>query len=93
MPVVAALNLFSSVSAFLLAGSILIFFWNMAHSLVKGQVAGDNPWDAWTLEWATTSPPAPENFDRLPPVYSRRPLYDLTHPAEQPVGDMEGKAP
>ncbi|HEY9717057.1 MAG TPA: cbb3-type cytochrome c oxidase subunit I, partial [Trichormus sp.] len=57
MPVVAALNLFSSVSAFLLAGSILIFFWNMVHSFVKGQVAGDNPWEAWTLEWATTSPP------------------------------------
>jgi cytochrome c oxidase subunit 1/cytochrome c oxidase subunit I+III len=93
MPIVAGLNLFSSVSAFVLAGSILLFFYNMVHSFAKGQIAGDNPWDAWTLEWATTSPPAPENFDRLPPVYSRRPLYDLTHPAEQPVGNMEGEAP
>ena len=82
LPAVSALNLFSSLSAFLLAGSIVLFFWNMAYSFVKGQIAGDNPWEAWTLEWATTSPPAPENFDRLPPVCSRRPLWDLTHAAE-----------
>ncbi len=82
LPVVSAINLFSSLSAFLLAASILLFFWNMAYSFVKGKIAGDNPWQAWTLEWATTSPPDPENFDRLPPVYSRRPLWDLTHSAK-----------
>jgi len=60
----------------------LIFFWNMAYSFVKGKIAGDNPWDAWTLEWACSSPPPPENFDRLPPIRSRRPLWDLTHPEE-----------
>src|SRR5271163_2403491 len=82
MPIVSSLNLFSSLSAFVLAFSILLFFWNLAYSFVKGKIAGDNPWEAWTLEWATTSPPSPENFDRLPPVYSRRPLWDLTHAAE-----------
>jgi cytochrome c oxidase subunit I len=79
MPMVSALNLFSSLCAIVLASSIVLFFWNMAYSYFKGEIAGDNPWDAWTLEWATTSPPHPENFDRLPPVRSRRPLWDLTH--------------
>jgi cytochrome c oxidase subunit I+III len=51
-------------------------------SLRSGEVAGDNPWDAWTLEWATTSPPPPENFDSLPPIRGARPLWDLKHPED-----------
>jgi heme/copper-type cytochrome/quinol oxidase subunit 3 len=43
-------------------------------------VAGDNPWDAFTLEWATSSPPAKENFARVPEVKSRRPVWDMNHP-------------
>ena len=39
-----------------------------------------DPWDANTLEWATTSPPPLYNFDSLPPVHSERPLFDLKHP-------------
>ena len=41
---------------------------------------GDDPWDGNTLEWATTSPPPPYNFDSLPPIRSERPLFDLKHP-------------
>lgn len=78
-PVVAMLNLISSLSAFLLGFSILLFIWNMAYSFAKGKIAGDNPWQAWTLEWATSSPPPPENFYCLPPIHSIRPLWDLTH--------------
>jgi uncharacterized membrane protein YoaK (UPF0700 family) len=37
--------------------------------------AGDNPWGAGTLEWATSSPPQPQNFDRIPVVTSREPLW------------------
>jgi heme/copper-type cytochrome/quinol oxidase subunit 3 len=74
------LNLISTVGAFLLGISVLILLWNIVISLRHGRPAGENPWQAWTLEWATTSPPPPQNFDRLPPIRSRRPLWDLVHP-------------
>ena len=79
---VAGLNLFSSLSSYLLAFSILLFAYNLVYSFFKGKVAGDNPWEGWTLEWATSSPPPPENFEWLPPVKSRRPLWDLLHDGE-----------
>ena len=47
---------------------------------VEGAPAGDDPWDAWTLDWATTSPPPSYNFETIPTVRSRRPLWDLKHP-------------
>jgi cytochrome c oxidase subunit 1 len=58
----------------------LIFICNILASLVFGAHAGNDPWDAWTLEWAATSPPVPENFESVPSVRSRRPLWDLKHP-------------
>jgi cytochrome c oxidase subunit 1 len=45
-------------------------------------VAGNDPWDAWTLEWSTSSPPPVYNFATLPVVHSRRPLWDLKHPED-----------
>ena len=57
-----------------------LFVWNMVRSLAKGAVAGDDPWDAWTLEWSTTSPPPEHNFDRVPTCTSARPLWDRKHP-------------
>jgi heme/copper-type cytochrome/quinol oxidase subunit 3 len=59
---------------------VLVLLWNIVVSLRRGRPASDNPWSAWTLEWATTSPPPVHNFDRLPPIRSRRPLWDLAHP-------------
>jgi heme/copper-type cytochrome/quinol oxidase subunit 3 len=70
----------STLGAFLLGFSVLILLWNIVISLRRGQPAGDNPWNAWTLEWAATSPPPEQNFDRVPPITSRRPLWDLAHP-------------
>ncbi|MGB6110999.1 MAG: hypothetical protein WBG35_07730, partial [Acidobacteriaceae bacterium] len=53
-----------------------------------GELAGNDPWDAWTLEWATTSPPPSYNFAEDPMVRSRRPLWDLKHP-EDPDWEYE----
>ncbi len=73
-------NQLTTIGAFLQAPSYLIFVYNMIVSLWNGKPAGDNPWDGWTLEWATTSPPPSYNFETVPTVHSRRPLWDLMHP-------------
>jgi len=74
------MNMLSTVSAFFMAAAAIVILWNIGTALLRGAPAGDNPWDAWTLEWATTSPPPVENFDALPPIHSRRPLWDDAHP-------------
>lgn len=73
-------NQLSTLGAFLQAPSYAIFVYNVVSSYWKGKPAGDNPWDAWTLEWATTSPPPSYNFEDVPTVHSRRPLWDQKHP-------------
>jgi len=74
------LNLLATIGAFIIALAILIFLWNFIITLRSGQPAGDDPWDAFTLEWDTTSPPKPYNFLVLPVVRSRRPFYDKKNP-------------
>src|SRR4029077_1288919 len=74
------MNMLSTVGAFFMAAASLILVWNLVVSFFRGKIAGDNPWNAWTLEWATTSPPPHENFDALPPIRSRRPLWDYMNP-------------
>lgn len=74
------MNVLSSVGAIFMTAAALILVYNVAVSLFWGKHASDNPWNAWTLEWATPSPPPPENFHRLPPILSRRPLWDLANP-------------
>ena len=83
------MNMLSTIGVFFMSAGSLVLLWNVAHSLFRGRVAGDNPWNAWTLEWATTSPPPHENFVALPPIHSRRPLWDLANPdrPDPVVGD------
>jgi len=69
--------------------AVLIFGLNLVWSYFHGRVAGNDPWDAWTLEWDTTSPPPPYNFAQEPEVRSRRPLWDVKHP-EDPDWEYEG---
>jgi len=90
------MNLLSTGGAFLMGVAALLLVANLGWSLARGPAAGDNPWDAWTLEWATTSPPPVHNFTVLPPIHSRRPLWDLAHPeATDPVvgRDLGGLLP
>ena len=71
-----------NVGAFVIAFSVLIFIVNGMVSRRRGQVSGDDPWDGWTLEWLTSSPPPAYNFADVPVVQSRRPLWDLKHPED-----------
>jgi cytochrome c oxidase subunit 1 len=75
------LNLLSSIGAYVLGIAILPFLWNVWRTWRSGEPVGANPWDAGTLEWATTSPPPEHNFDSLPPIRSERPVWDANHPA------------
>lgn len=70
------LNLLSTIGAFILALGLLLLIINVVRSLRRGKPAGDNPWQAGTLEWATTSPPQRYNFEPLPVVHSRQPLWE-----------------
>jgi cytochrome c oxidase subunit 1 len=76
------LNLITSIGVVFQIAGIACLAWNLIRSLSKGEKAGDDPWDAWTLEWATTSPPPEYNFETLPVVRSARPLWDLKHPED-----------
>jgi cytochrome c oxidase subunit 1 len=78
----AGLNLVSTVGAYIIAVAVIVFLWNFFYTIVlgNGKPAGDDPWEADTLEWATTSPPQPYNFARIPVVHSARPLKeDVPH--------------
>jgi cytochrome c oxidase subunit I len=69
------LNLLSSAGAAVFAASFAVLIVNVILSLRRGELAGDNPWGASTLEWATSSPPPPYNFSRIPVVTHRDPLW------------------
>lgn len=78
----AHLNMVISIGGFIQAIAVLIFAYNLFWSYYKGKEAGNDPWDAWTLEWSTASPPPVYNFAVEPEVRSRRPLWDIKHPED-----------
>jgi cytochrome c oxidase subunit 1 len=85
-------NQISTVGAFVIAISFAILLWNLWISWRRPVLAGDNPWDAHTLEWFTTSPPPHHNYTHLPPIRSERPTWDYNHPdAPSIMGHGEGK--
>src|SRR6201998_2829306 len=76
------LNLIITIGAFIQGIAILVFVANLVVSYFNGAQAGNDPWDAWTLEWSMGSPPPVYNFATVPAVASRRPLWDLKHPED-----------
>ena len=81
-------NLIETIGAFTIALSVLVFLINIVLSKAKGEEAGDDPWDARTLEWSISSPPPEHNFDEIPVVHERDDFWDKKYvrPREtQPV--------
>jgi cytochrome c oxidase subunit I len=78
------LNVFISISAFVLGASQLIFLFNYFYSMIKGPKASANPWNAMTLEWSAPSPTPYHNFDKIPTVY--RGPYDYNSPEADKKG-------
>lgn len=78
-PELGSLQMWISVSAFVIFISVAIFLYNMIRSLRRGAAASDNPWEAQTLEWTLSSPPPAHNFER-PPEVTAAP-YEFGRPA------------
>ena len=76
------MNFLVSIGAFVQGIATLVFVANLIISYFMGAEAGNDPWDAWTLEWSVSSPPPTYNFASVPTVASRRPLWDLKHPED-----------
>ncbi len=70
------LNLISTIGAFVFAIGVLLLLINVVISRRRGALAGPNPWDSYSLEWSTASPPPPYNFAVIPSVASRHPLWE-----------------
>jgi cytochrome c oxidase subunit 1 len=73
-------NIASSIGAFTIGVSFVFLLVNLWVSWRYPVPAGDNPWDAHTLEWFTTSPPPHHNYSQLPMIRSERPTWDYNHP-------------
>ncbi|HZO76885.1 MAG TPA: cytochrome c oxidase subunit I [Solirubrobacteraceae bacterium] len=79
-------NLISTIGAFILGTGVLVTIVNVARSLKVGAIAGPDPWKGNTLEWFTTSPPPPNNFDVIPRVRSIEPMRDIRRQIERQTG-------
>ena len=78
-----SLNLLATAGVVLMTFGVLVFIADALRAWRAGVVAADNPWEAGTLEWATSSPPPNSNFVHLPTVAGRDPIWD--NPPDQPV--------
>jgi len=82
-------NLASTIGSYVMGLAILLFLVNVVRTSRSGPRVGNDPWQADTLEWYTTSPPPPHNFEAVPYVTSARPLYDLRRRLREKSGFRE----
>lgn len=75
-----SLNFLETIGAYTVAISIILFVINFVITMSKPATNESDPWEAYTLEWMTTSPPPVYNFDEIPEVRGRRPVWDIKHP-------------
>jgi hypothetical protein len=73
-------NLMSSIGAYIQAVGVIVGFANLWWSRKFGAIAGDDPWGAPSLEWSIPSPPPGYNFEKIPTVSSRYPLWEVKSP-------------
>ena len=92
-PKFATLNFICTMGAYLLAISTFPFIVNAIWSWMYGPKAGNNPWQALTLEWMTTSPPAIENFDKLPVLATGPYDYGMQNTRKQPDVPLSDEDP
>jgi cytochrome c oxidase subunit 1 len=86
-------NLVSSIGYLVMFVAVVLFLVDVWISLRRRVPAGDNPWDAYSLEWATSSPPPEHNFRRLPKIRSERPAFDMNHPEVTPTSTADREGP
>jgi heme/copper-type cytochrome/quinol oxidase subunit 1 len=83
-------NLISTIGSFILALGILITVFNIVRSLKVGKKAGNDPWQANTLEWFVPSPPPENNFDVVPRIRSAEPMKDIRREVGAGIGQVAG---
>lgn len=63
-------NMVETIGSFVIAASVLVFFYNIFKTARSNEMAPRDPWDARTVEWMTDSPPKPWNFDHIPTIHT-----------------------